>query len=199
MKKRLAALTGIACLLVISALPVRAINYSSGTYGSCQYDNCSITLISNGSVNLNVTPTPGGACTVQSDIAAVFTDNSNGFSLTLSNSTTNTALVNGASTINASSGTVASPAALTPNAWGYRVDGTGGFGTGPTSAGTNIPPNSTTFAGPPASNLTAHTIANTAAPANPTVNVEVWYGVCANTSVINGSYTTAVTYTAVTN
>ncbi len=193
------ACTILVPLIMVFTLPALAINYSSGTYGSCQYSSCSITLSSNGNLSLNVTPTSGGACTIQSDVAAVFTDNSNGFSLTLANSNTNTSLINGAYSISATSGTFASPTTLTPNAWGYRVDGAGSFGAGPTSAGTNVSPSSVLFAGTPASNLTANTIANTSTAANPTVNVQVWYGVCANTSVINGSYTTQVTYTAVTN
>ncbi len=188
-----------SCVMLLSMMPALAINYGSGTYGSCQYETCSISLSANGSVSLDVTPTPGGACTIQSDTAAVFTDNSNGFSLTLANNSVNTALINGASTIAASSGSLASPAALAISSWGYRVDGTGGFGAGPTSSGTNIAPSGTTFAGVPASNVTAHTIANTSVAANPTVNTVVWYGVCANTDVTNGAYTAQVTYTAVTN
>lgn len=189
----------LAGLAIIPALPALAINYNSGTYGSCQFDTCGITISSDGNVNLDVTPTPSGKCTVQSDTVAVFTDNSNGFSLTLSNNSTSTALVSGSATINATSATAASPATLPINQWGYRVDGFGSFGSGPTTGGFSVNPNATTFALVPASNQLADTIASTAVAADPTVNTGVWYGVCADTNITNGAYTTVITYSAVTN
>jgi len=186
-------------LLLVPTLPVVAINYGSGTYGACQYGSCSITISSSGSVAVNVTPTGSGSCTIQRDVVSVGTSNSSGYTLTMKDSSTNTALLNGASSIAAGSGTQASPAALTVNHWGYRVDGIGSFGAGPTSAQSNIAIPSTTFAGVPASNGTASTLATTNTAASPAVTTNVWYGVCANTSVTSGTYTLQITYTAVTN
>ena len=195
-------LNWLVILIVVFMLPTlsaSAINYNSGTYGSCQYSSCSITLTSNGSVSLNVTPSGAGSCTTASDTATVTTDDSNGYSLTLADMTTNTALVNGAATIPASGGSLVSPIPLTADRWGYRVDGVGGFGAGPTTAQSNVGLNSTTYAGIQPSNATADTIATTSVPANPAVSTTVWYSVCARADVVPGAYTTVVTYTAITN
>jgi hypothetical protein len=176
--------------------------YGSGLYGSCQYGGCSITVSSNGTVNLNVSPVPGGNCTVQSDSVGVLTDNSNGYVLSVTDSTTNTNLVNGGNSISASSGSYASPTALATNSWGYRVDGLGSFGSGPTTAQSNVTASSIsslTFAGMAASNQTPVQLANTSAPADPTQTTTVWYGVCADQTQPNGIYSTQVTYTAITN
>lgn len=188
-----------AVLLLYPILPVSAILYGSGTYGACQYGTCSISISSDSNVALNITPTATGSCTIQKDAVSVLTSNSSGYALTLTDSSTNTALLSGASSISTTSATQASPAALTVNHWGYRVDGVGGFGSGPTTAQTNISIGSTLFAGLPASNATASTIASTSTAASPAVVTNVWYGVCANTSVASGTYTSQVTYTAVTN
>ncbi|HSX15960.1 MAG TPA: hypothetical protein VLF40_04170 [Candidatus Saccharimonadales bacterium] len=188
-----------AVLMLLPGISVQAIQYGSGTYGACGFGSCSLTIGSSGTVALNVTPTANGSCTIQKDSVSVFTSNSSGFTLTLADTSTNTALLNGAASISATTGTQASPSALAVNRWGYRVDGVGGFGTGPTSAQSNVSLGSTTFAGVPASNATASTLASTSSAANPAVITSVWYGVCANTSVTSGTYTSQVTYTAVTN
>ncbi len=203
MKRSIVGLSAAVSMLLAVCMPAFALTsgtYGSSTYGSCNYGAvCSVTLISNGNVALNVTPTASGNCTVQSDQASVQTDDANGYTLMLSDATTNTALVNGGSSINAGGGTLASPAALTPNAWGYRVDGLGSFGSGPTTAQSNISPNATSFAAIKASNASADIIASTTSAANPAVATTIWYGVCANTNVASGSYSTQVTYTAVAN
>ncbi|HSX30983.1 MAG TPA: hypothetical protein VLE99_03640 [Candidatus Saccharimonadales bacterium] len=186
------------CLSLIAS-PALAINYGKGTYGACQFGACSISLSTSGSVALNVTPTGSGSCTIQKDIVTVTTSNSSGYTLSLTNSSTNTALLNGANSLAASSGTQASPTALSANKWGYRVDGAGGFGAGPTNAQTNVSVPATTFAGVPASNGTPSTLATTNTSAGTGSATSVWYGVCANTNQPSGTYTTAVTYTAVAN
>lgn len=198
-KRRLTLLTGLAGLL--SLLPVAsaaAVNYGHGTYGTCTYEGCSITLTTSSTVNLNVTPATSGSCTIQSDTVGVTTHNSAGFSLTATNSSTDTTLVSGANHISASTGTIASPSPLS-NSWGFRIDGLGGFGSGPTSAQTNVATSSTGFAGMPASNGTPVTLATTSSYNASTVNTTVWYGVCADWSVKSGTYTTQITYTAVLN
>lgn len=174
--------------------------YGSGTYGSCQYGSaCSITLIASGAVSLDVSPAAGSKCTIRDDTVSVQTDDANGYNLALANENTNTALVNGSNTISATSGTSASPTSLSGNAWGYRVDDLASFGSGPTSAQTNISPNSLAFSAVPASNQTADTLAaTTTAAGTPTIST-VWYGVCANVSAVSGSYTSQVMYTAVAN
>jgi hypothetical protein len=191
--------------LAIAAGSVSAdVPYGSGLYGACPYNNgsCSITVSTNGTVNLNVSPVTGGSCTVQSDSVSVLTDNINGYTLTVTTSTTNTNLVNGSNNIAASSSTFASPGALSTGKWGYRVDSLGSFGSGPTTAQSNVSPasiSSLTFAGMPASNLTPVQLANTSSIADPAQTTTVWYGVCASTSQPNGTYSTQVTYTGVIN
>jgi len=199
-KKLLLASILIGIIGVALNYPVSALNFGSGTYGLCLYNiGCSLTISSSSTVNSNVTPSPSGACTINNDVVSVFTDDASGYTLTVKNNSTNTALLNGGSSISSTSGTQSSPLALTANQWGYRVDGVGGFGAGPTSAQSNISLNSILFAIMPASSSSPDTIASTAVAASPAVNTSVWYGVCADTTIPSGTYTTQVTYTAVTN
>lgn len=187
-------------LRILADTTVTSTTYGSGTFGACNYQTCPITLSSNGAVNLDVSsPSLSGSCTVQSDVVSVQTANSAGYTLQVANSSTNTAMVNGASTIPAVAGTLASPASMSANAWGYRVDGLGSFGSGPTTAQSNISAPISSFAGVPASNATAATLATTSVAADPAQTTTVWYGLCANTSIPNGTYSTTVTYTATTN
>lgn len=174
-------------------------NYGTGLYGDCNYGSCSITLSSGGSVDLDIIPTQSGKCTIASDTVSVLTDSTSGYTVQLASSTTDTDLVNGASTIDTSAGTAASPASLSPNAWGWRIDGYSGFGSGPTSAQVNIASPIAGFAGVVPSNVTPSTIKTSSSPANPAEDTIVWYGLCADTSALNGTYTTQVTYTALVN
>lgn len=175
------------------------INYGAGSYGTCTFDNCSITLTTSGAVSANVTPVAGATrCTVSSDTVTATTDSSTGYTVTLTDSdTTNT--LTGPSSIAASTGTAAAPVTLAANTWGYRVDSIGGFGAGPTSTLTSGVTPSQTFAAVPLSTGTAATIRTTSTTDTGTVSTPVWYGVCANSSLKSGAYTDSVTYTAVIN
>jgi hypothetical protein len=197
--KILVTCLGVLIIAIMPVIPVLAINYSSGTYGSCQYNSCSLTISSNGTLSINITPATGGACSTQDDTVSVLTDDPSGYTLSLTNSSTNTALLKGTAAINSTTATQASPVALVANQWGYRVDGIGGFGAGPTTAQTNVSPDSILFAGVPASNSNPDTIALTSGAADPAVNTYVWYSVCTDTSIASGTYTTQITYTAITN
>lgn len=148
-------------------------------------------------ITINITPTGGGVVSSQSDTVSVSTNNSTGYFLTLADADANTNLVSGANNIAAHSGTQASPTTLANNTWGYRVDGVGGFGAGPTSAETNNGSSTTIWAGVPATGSpnTLKTTSSTAA--NDTTTV--WYGVRVNTTLPSGIYTDTVTYTATTN
>jgi hypothetical protein len=194
----LLVVTGLVATILVP-VAISASTYGSANYGSCQYGSCSISVISNGTVNLNVTPALGGSCTIQSDLVSVLTDNSNGFTLTLANNSNDNALKYSVYSINATNGTFASPLALANNTWGYRVDGIGSFGAGPTTAQSNISPPSTVFAKTVANNQTHDTILSTSASANPAVQTTFWYGVCADTATASGSYGTTVIYTAIAN
>ncbi len=175
--------------------------YGAGSYGSCQYSSCGITLTSSSSVAANVTPVgTGTTCTVRSDSVSVTTGASTGFTVTLKNSDDSNNMAGpGGNSIAPVGGTAASPTALGAKTWGYRVDGRDGFGAGPTSAVTNAAVPSQAFAAVPRSSGTAGTVKATTAAA-PTANVtNVWYGVCTNITLPSGSYSDQVTYTAVTN
>ena len=192
------ALIGTVGVLLNS--PASALNFGSGTYGQCLYNvGCSLTISTSSTVNANVTPSSSGICTINNDVVSVFTDDASGYTLTLINSNVSTSLLNGGSSIVSTSGTQASPIALTANKWGYRVDSVGSFGAGPTTAQSNISLNSILFAATPSSSSSPDTIATTAVAANPAVDTKVWYGVCADTTINSGTYNSQVTYTAVAN
>lgn len=150
-----------------------------------------------GTVNINATPTAGGVQTIASDTVTISTNNSAGFTLSLAETTAASALTSGGNTIPATTGTQASPVALSANRWGYRVDTVGGFGAGPTSAVSNQVIGALTFAAVPAT-ASPNTLKATAATATNDVTT-VWYGVAVNTATPTGTYTNSVTYTAVNN
>lgn len=150
-----------------------------------------------GTVNVDVAPSGAGAQTIASDTVSVSTNDSAGYTLKLAEATIQTALVSGSDTIPASSGSQASPVAASANTWGYRVDGIGGFGAGPTSSASNQPIGSVKFAAVPAT-ASPNTIKTTSSPgANDTTTV--WYQVSADTNTPSGTYTNTVVYTAVAN
>jgi hypothetical protein len=151
-----------------------------------------------GTVNANVTPTGSGAQTIASDTVTVSTNDPSGYTLALAETGASSNLVSGSDTIPPSSGTQASPVAMSANTWGYRVDGVGGFGAGPTSGQSSAAiSGSIKFAAVPvtASPNTLKTTSGTASSDTTTV----WYGVAANTSQPIGTYTNSVTYTATAN
>lgn len=190
---------GLAFSLDAHADTTDSATYGSGSFGNCDYGACTITLTSGGTTNVNVVPTTAGKCTVQSDTPSVLTNNSAGYSLTMTTSTTNNAMTGPSGNISASSGTSGSPVALAMNTWGYRVDGVAGFGAGPTSSQSSGSVPGGSFAGVPASNQAGTIVASSSSAANPAVSTTVWYGVCANSAVAAGTYSVTVTYTAVTN
>ncbi len=87
---------------------------------------------------------------------------------------------------------------MSVNTWGYRVDGIGGFGAGPTSAQSSAAiSGSIKFAAVPATG-SPNTIKTTTGTAS-SDTTSVWYGIAANTTQPNGTYTNSVTYTATAN
>lgn len=152
---------------------------------------------SNGTVTVNVTPTGSGAQTIASDTLTVSTNDTLGYTLQIANTDTTTTLVSGSNNIPASAGTQASPVAQVVNTWGYRVDGVGGFGAGPTSGQSSAAIGSLTFAGVPSS-ASPNTIKTTSTTASNDTTT-VWYAVAANTSQPTGTYSDSVTYTATAN
>lgn len=156
-----------------------------------------ISMTTSGTVTIGVTPGASAAATSASDTVTVATNSTNGYTLTLADADATTGLTSGGNTIGAHTGTWASPSTLATNKWGYRVDGAGTFGAGPTSAQTNQANLSGTWAGMPATG-SAQTLKTTSATASADVTT-VWYGVKVDATQPNGVYTDSVTYTATTN
>jgi hypothetical protein len=152
----------------------------------------------NGTVNVNVTPTSGGAQTIASDTVTISTNDSSGYTLQLAEPASVTTLTSGSNTIPASTGTQTTPAVMAVNTWGYRVDSLGGFGAGPTNSQNSAAISGTIkFAGVPISSSPNTLVTTSGTATNATTTV--WYGVAANTSQPSGTYTNTVTYTVTTN
>ncbi len=195
-KVRLPLLILVAtCVLVAGTAMVSALTATS-TISSSLGAVISL-LTTSGTVNVDVTPTGSGAQSINNDIVTVSTNDTAGYTLTLEETGASTDLVSGSNTIPHSAGSQTTPVAMSANTWGYRVDGVGGFGAGPTTQQTNIAIGSIKFAAVP-DNGSANIIKTTSGVAsNDTTNV--WYGVAANTTQPFGTYTNSVTYTATTN
>ncbi|RYX79474.1 hypothetical protein EON76_02030 [bacterium] len=196
--QRTAAWVGVSAMVLAAASPV--IVSAASTTGSTTINATLASLISittSTTVALAVTPTASGSATSSSDSVNVTTNNATGYTLSLADTDTNTALVSGGNTIAAHAGTFASPTTLANNTWGYRVDGVGTFGAGPTAAQPNVANLSGTWAGVPSS-ASAQQLKTTATN-NTGDATTVFYGVKADTTKPSGTYTDSVTYTAITN
>lgn len=190
-----ASFMAVAGTVLIPAAAFAAVDTKSTTINAVVASVISMTT--SGTVTINITPTGSGSASSASDTVTVSTNRSSGYNLKIADSDTTLALENGANTIGAASGSYASPAALGNNTWGWRIDGSGTFGAGPTTAQTNQASLSGSWAAIPssASPVTVKTTATTAT--NDTTTV--WYGAMADTSKVDGTYTDTVTYTATTN
>jgi hypothetical protein len=200
--RSLAVIVAVGGILVAPAIVNAAGDaYNEGTYGSCSYNSCGITYGTSPTVAIDVTPAAGvTTCSVNNGEIQVLTDSSTGYTISMTDTDTDTNLKNGGSgSIATTSGTSASPTALTANKWGYRVDGINGFGAGPTSTNSNGAIPSVNFAAIPASSATPDIIATTTTPADPYVSTYVWYGLCANSTPPSGAYSDSITYTVVVN
>lgn len=190
--------TVFAVVLAVSvSFTVDARPYGSGKYGVCNYDSgCSISISTSGAVALPVTPTALGAYTTQKDSVTITTDDPVGYTLGIESlSGSSSALIKGSDTIPSVSGTPSSPASLSSNTWGYRIDGQASFGTGPTAAVTNAASSGLSFAGVPlGGSMQQIYTSNTPASAGNTINV--WYGIYVNTTKPAGTYQQTVLYTA---
>ncbi len=195
-------LLGVGLLVYgLMTMKASALAYGAGTYGTCEYNTCSISISSNGTINLSMTkstqyPT---ICSVGGDTVTVSTLSSTGYSVTVSVPASNTNMtgVTYGGTIPTSSGTIASPTLLMANTWGYRVDA-GTFGVGPTTtlAGGAIP--GVTFAGVPAVATPSYVTSSSSPATNAATNV--WYGVCIDGNTVSADvYKNDLVYTAAVN
>jgi len=196
-KKSQIALVAVMTFVGVVGLPTMAGAATTSTTINSAISSVISVFTSNGTVAANVTPTGGGAQTIASDTLTVSTNDTLGYTLQIADTDATTTLVSGGNTIPASAGSQASPIAQAVNTWGYRVDGVGGFGAGPTSGQNSAAIGSVTFAGMPASS-SPNTIKTTSTTASNDTTT-VWYGVAANTSQPTGTYSDSVTYTATAN
>lgn len=188
----------LALSLLIAALaPVAAGAATSNTIISSDISGVIGLFTTNGTVNVDVAPSGVGAQTIASDTVTVSTNNAAGYTLKLAEAGASSDLVSGSDIIPASAGSQSSPVVAAVNTWGYRVDGVGGFGAGPTSAASNQPIGSRTFAAVPAT-ASPNTIKTTSSSGANDVTT-IWYQVTADTNTPPGTYTNTVVYTAVTN
>ncbi|MCL2037651.1 fibronectin type III domain-containing protein [Candidatus Saccharibacteria bacterium] len=142
--------------------------------------------------SISVTPTASGSFSSVSYAPSVETNT--GYQMTLSTSSAVTNLVKGGDVVAASTGTVGSPITLAADSWGFRIDGLGGFGAGPTLGSSNAAALPNSWAGVPPL-ASAATIATGAATSGQAVNI--WFGLGASTSKPSGSYTQTLVITVV--
>lgn len=195
--KKVLLVTMITLGTVLTPLVVSAASDTDNTVITANIASV-ITMTTSGTVAINITPTGSGAASSASDTVTISTNHSAGYNLVLKDSDTTLTLTKGGDTIANHTGTFASPSTLANNSWGYRVDGAGTFGSGPTSAETNQANLAGTWAGIKSSSVAGDTLKTTATTAANDVTT-VWYGVKADTTKPNGAYTNTVTYTATTN
>jgi hypothetical protein len=156
-----------------------------------------ISISSNGTVELDAIPTGGGVQTIGSDTVTVSTNDTAGYTLQLAESGASQNMTSGSNTLAPSSGSQTTPVAETANSWGYRVDGLGGFGAGPTSSASNASIGSIKFAAVPATG-SPNTLKTTSTTAS-NDTTQVWYAVAVNSTQPSGTYANTVTYTATSN
>ncbi len=193
----LGAISALSALLFALAVPAIAGAATTSTTISSAISSVISVFTSNGTVNVNVTPSGSGAQTIASDTLTVSTNSSLGYTLQIADADATTTMVSGSNTIAASTGSQTTPITQAVNTWGYRVDGLGGFGAGPTSGQNSAAIGSLKFAGVPASG-SPNTIKTTATTASNDTTT-VWYAVVADTTQPTGTYTDVVTYTATAN
>lgn len=175
--------------LAVVALALSPVMASAATQSGNTTINATIgstiSLSTNGTVAISVTPTGAGAASTASDTVTVSTNDADGYTLSIQGDDATPTLTNGANTIAAQ----VTPGDMANNSWGYSLD--------VTTVKTNVANLTGNWLGVPASGSPAQlkTTATTASADATTV----WYGVKADTSKPSGVYTGTVTYTAVTN
>ena len=196
----LGAIAIVVASVVWYGQPAASLKYGVGSYGTCQFSTCSITLSADTTVSVNVTPVGSTTtCTVSNANVSVSTGSSTGYTLYLSDDSSSSTLTgSNGGLVAPTSGTSSSPGTLAANTWGYRVDAFGNFGNGPTSSVANAAVPSVTFAAVPLL-ASPNIVASQAIAASTPVITAVKYGVCINTTIPNGVYTNSVVYTAITN
>ena len=140
-------------------------------------------------LDLNLTPSSSGTLATSDATVNVSTNNSTGYTLSMSTTTDNTALThtNGTNSINSTSSPVSSPTALSSNTWGWY----------PSSLATNPGGSNYQFAAIP-SLSSAYPLKSTDAMST-NDETTVSFGVMADTSIPAGSYSNTITFTTIAN
>lgn len=187
------ATASIAAGLLLVPLGVMALADDEDTVINANIGS-TISITTSGTVDLDITPTEDGSATSDEDTVSVSTNNADGYTLTLANNDSTLTLVGDDGSIAQHTGTFGVPTTLANNSWGYRVDGLGDFGAGPTEAEDNEENLAGLWAGVPANNAPV-TINGAGGPVSGD-ETTVWFGAKADTSKPNGTYTDTVVYTA---
>lgn len=188
------SLASLALALLVPVAGVIAATDSKSTVINATV-NSTISITTSNLVTINAQPDAQVA--IGTDQVRVSTNNTTGYKLNLKALTQDT-LSSGPNTIAATSGSFEAPAALDDNSWGFRVDGAGGFGAGPTLAETNQANSAHTWAAVPA-NGAAKTIKTTSVATSSSGDAtKVWYAIKVDASKPGGEYRGTVSYTATT-
>lgn len=138
---------------------------------------------------------PGPAARYSSVLYTPTVETNISYSLSMSTDSVDTSLSDGGSnTIAASAGTIGSPITLVADTWGYRIDGAGGFGAGPTTVTNSAASLTGSWAGVP-NVLSTDTIATGAATNGQ--SVDIWFAAGTSTSKTPGAYTQTIVLTAI--
>jgi GH35 family endo-1,4-beta-xylanase len=126
-------------------------------------------------------------------------NNHDGYILTISTSTTDNALKHAPSSTTIPAIASSKPTALTnaAPAWGYRTDGVGSFGAGPTTVETNVVKSAFTWAGVPTSASPATIITTTSPDLGYTRKLDIYYAAFAPRTVPAGNYSNTIVYTLI--
>ena len=196
------ACAALGLLLFFTILPLARRNDSATAKIDPQ--NYSLSLSTPQSTNLSINPSSSGAVGIAENSISVTANSPSGYTLYIATNkgvTDNKIYLEGATTkdntntINATTGTFASPAALDNNSWGYAVAGKTGFDA---SYSTTEPSADAKFAAMPlyanvdhdATQAIKHKTASAITPETTTV----YLGTKANMTLTPGDYTTTLSY-----
>lgn len=196
-KKSLLAV-GASAASVVGLVLAPAVYAGNTTTVTVNVAKAASVATTNGAVTLNINPTVTGSATTGHDTVTVGTNSTAGYVLKINASAAN---LTGAGNLVPTGGTIAAPAALSTNSWGFRFDdatATTGFGNSPVTADeVNVAaPTNTKWAPVP---TVATTIRSTAvaSPSGDTVNV--YFGAKADFNQAQGAYTGTVTFSVTAN
>ena len=188
-------------------VPTKDTNADTNTTDNSSASGYSLTLSATSAVNLDIQVSPVDTMTVASGSVNVKTT-SPGYKLYIGMTSDSTGLlgtINGiSSSIDAISGTIVAPTALTRSTWGYAIPSatpnlvSNNFSASYSTMTSATPDMTQKFAYAPASSSKPDLIATaTAATASAGDTYPVYYGIRANEATASGSYSNSVMFTAV--